>query len=320
MTLRPKPNNQGFVKVDKHHKMFYQTFGNTGGKTFLFLHGGPGYHSTPGVLDNFDLSQDHVILFDQRGSGKSKTSGLITNQNTTTDLCEDINKLLDHLKIQTKVTLFGGSWGATLARVYAIRNPGRVSTLLLRGVFLGRKEDVDAIYYPKRSWTENQRIKYEMTLGHLVKVFHLKDVVKDAFKIISQGGAQAQYFCKYWAMYEDMICSNKFELHFPDKEYLKVAATISTIETYYFTHNCFLPKNYILNNVHRLKDIKAYIVQGTQDMVCPPYQARILHKAIKGSELLLDKTGGHSAATGQMKSKIKRVIGKIRKEKISVSK
>lgn len=309
---KPEAIKQGYLKLDKDHKMFFQTFGNPSGKVFLFLHGGPGYHSTPGVLENFDLKKDFVILYDQRGCGKSKPNCLLKNNNTN-ELCKDITKLLNHLKIEKKVNLFGGSWGTTLALVYAIKNPERVSNLILRGVFLGRKKDVDAIYYPNKTWSKNQLAKYEMTLGHLKEKFKLKDVVSDAYRILKKGDDNSEYFCKYWAMYEDMICSKKFELHFPDQDFLKLAKTISLIETHYFKNDCFLPKNFILKNAHKLNKIKTYIVHGKQDMVCPPYQAKTLFKALKNAKLDLDPTGGHSMSTGKLKKKIKKVISKIRK-------
>lgn len=307
---RKVPVKKGFLTLDKTHKMFFQTFGNPNGAVYLFCHGGPGYHSTLGVLDNFNLKRDYVILYDQRGCGRSKPNGELKG-NQTHKLVEDITKLLNHLNIRKKVNLYGGSWGTTLALCYAIKNPNRVSNLILRGVFLGRKEDVDAIYYPKKSWTLNQKYKYEMTLGHLVKKFKIKDVIKESYKILIKGNKDSDYFCKYWAMYEDMICSNDFNLHIPDKEYLKVAKTISLIETHYFKNNCFIPKNYILKNVSKLKNIKTYIVHGKQDMVCPVYQAQTLHKALKNSELQIDHKGGHSSSTGNMAHKIKNIISKI---------
>lgn len=110
-----------------------------------------------------------------------------------------------------------------------------------------------------------------------------------------------------------MICSDRFEINIPDKNYLRLAKTISKIETYYFINNCFLPKNYILKNANKLKNIKTYIIHGKKDMVCPPYQAIELYNKLNKKELFLDKNGGHSLGTGNMKSILKKVIKKNKK-------
>jgi proline iminopeptidase len=310
--MNPKPLASGFIKSGLH-KIHYETYGNPKGNPWIFCHGGPGYHCVPkSNLKFFNLKKDYVILFDQRGAGKSRPSNYLKD-NTTCHLIGDMNKILEKLNVD-KVNILGGSWGSTLALTYAISYPEKVNSLVLRGIFLARDEDVWAIYKPLKSWSENQKIKFDMTLGMLIKEFKIKNILTDGLKILKKRNKNSLEFAKKWAAYEDLICSEVFSLIDFDKTYLKMAMDISIIEIHYFVNNCFLPKNYILNNVDKLKNIKVNIVQGAKDMVTPKNQALELANKLEQVELYLDPQGGHSSNESMTKV-MKKMVSNTKKIK-----
>lgn len=307
--VTPNPRIKGYLS-NQNHKIYYAVYGNPKGKTWLFCHGGPGYHTVPSSnLKFFDLKKDQVILFDQRGAGLSKPHCSLKNNNTPS-LIADMSKILTKLKVD-KVHLFGGSWGSTLALTYAIQNPTKVSSLVIRGIFLARKQDIFAIYYPNKNWPARQLEKYQATLGYLKKKYKLKDIF-DGFKILKKDSPAGLEFAKYWAVYEDLICSDQWQIFDFTPEYLKTARAISLIEMYYFINNCFLPENYILENIDNLSEIPTYIVQGAQDQVCPKSQALELASHLQKVELYLDPTGGHSN-NDNMTKQLKLMVQKARK-------
>lgn len=295
----------------KYHSVSFEAYGNPKGIPWMFCHGGPGFFCTPDNLKYFDLKKHFVILFDQRGAGKSQPSSQLKD-NTTSHLVEDMNSILNYFKLD-KVNLMGGSWGSTLALVYAIKNPARVTSLVLRGIFLGRRSDVWEIYKPTKKWSSNQKEKFDLTLGVLIKKFKIKNIISEGLKIIQKRNhgakeeAKALAFSKLWAAYEDLICQDQWKILDFDKEYLKVAQDISAIELHYFKNDCFLPKNFILKNLYLIEHIKTTIVQGERDMVCPKTQALALHKGLPKSRLVLDPTGGHSSTKFMKKAMIKAV-------------
>lgn len=301
-----KPFKRGFIK-SKYHHVSFEVFGNPKGRPWMFCHGGPGYHCTPKNLQNFDLKKDMVILFDQRGAGKSQPSTEL-RENTTAHLVSDMISILDYLQV-SKVNLMGGSWGSTLALVFSINYPERVNSMVIRGIFLGRAKDIWEIYKPKKSWSLNQKEKFDLTLGELKKKFKIKNFLTDGLKILKKRDENSLKFAKLWAAYEDLICSKSWSVFDFDEEYLSMAMDISSIEIHYFKHNCFLPTNYILKNIHKIKHIPVHIVQGGDDMVTPVSQARELKRALPNSTLFIDKVGGHSS-TKLMNKQIKKLARK----------
>lgn len=306
----PTPLSSGTIS-DGQHKIFYQTFGNKKGNPWIFCHGGPGYFCVPeSNLKYFNLKKDYVILFDQRGSGKSRPSSCIKDNNTQ-NLIKDMNKILEKLNI-SKVNILGGSWGSTLALCFAISYPEKVASLVLRGIFLARQKDIDAIYNPAKTWDKDQLLKYEITLGQLKKDFKIKNLIEDGYRILKKKDAKATEFAKKWAAYEDLICTNQFYLIDYSKEYIKMAQDISLIEIHYFKHNCFIEENYILKNIKRLDNIEVKIIQGAKDMVTPKYQAFDLATALNKVELYLDPSGGHSSSE-KMTKMMKNMVSKTKK-------
>jgi proline iminopeptidase len=306
------PIKKGFLKL-QNHKVYYAVYGNPNGRPWMFCHGGPGYHCVPkSNLKNFNLNTDMVILFDQRGSGKSRPSTELKN-NTTANLVQDMSEILKKLKV-SKVSLLGSSWGTTLALVFSIQYPHLVNSLVLKSVFLGRKKDIWDIYKPSPLWSMNQLEKFEATLGELKKEFKIKNFLTDGLKILKKRDHSSLRFAKLWAAYEDLICSKKWSLIDFDKDYLKMAMDISSIEIHYFKNNCFLPINYILRNASKISHIPTSIIHGAQDMVCNQNQAIRLQIALKKAILYIDPVGGHSS-TKRMTKEVKRSIKKLGKIK-----
>lgn len=310
--LTIRPFKRGHIRSGIHYISF-EVYGNPKGHPWMFCHGGPGYHCVPSSnLQNFNLKKDMIILFDQRGSGKS-TPATELKFNTTNHLVSDMNSILEYLKVP-KVNLLGGSWGSTLALVFGIKYPKKVKSMILRGVFLGRKQDVWQIYKPNKLWSQNQKEKFDLTLGVIKRKFNIKNFLTDGAKILKKNDQYSLTFSKLWAAYEDLICTKSWKIIDYDNQYLKMAMDISSIEIHYFKNNCFLPKNYILRNAKKLKDIKIQLVQGGEDMVCPPNQARQLLTALDKGNLYIDPIGGHSS-TKRMNKIIKnkvRQFGRIK--------
>lgn len=305
MKTLTRPRQEGFIKSGKH-KIYFATYGNPQGVPWMFCHGGPGYHTVPSSnLKFFDLTKHYVILFDQRGAGKSLPVTALTN-NTTQDLVEDMKKILEKLHLN-QINLLGGSWGTTLALCFAIQYPQLVSSLVLRGVFLGRPQDIWEIYRPKSNWSQDQKEKYAATLGSLQQKYKIKNLLTAGNQILRKKNSLSQEFLKKWAAYEDLICQKGFKLIDFSPEYLTMARAISKIEIHYFVHNCFLPENYILKNINKIKRIPVKIVQGNEDMVTPKGQALALANKLPLVELYLDPQGGHSS-TPAMTKQLKRMV------------
>lgn len=302
---------EGYLKVSPIHEIYYHAYGNPKGVPFIVLHGGPGYQSTISSLEHFNLKTDFVILYDQRGSGKSKPFCEIKDH-TTDALVQDINLLLSHFKID-KVNILGGSWGTTLALCFAIKNPQKVASLILRGVFLGRQKDIDAIYIPQPEWTTDKKLKHRLTLGSLSSNYGVIDYVNDCFNLIRQGSDKGQQVANLWALYEDLLCSEEgvTEILYSQED-LNICMALSLIETYYFKNKCFMPEDYIISNISKIKHIPTFILHGRHDDVCPIYQAIELAKA-SGANLVIDETGGHAVASGKMHEKLTEIVNSSRK-------
>ncbi len=287
-----KTYKSGFLDVGQNHKIYYELSGNPKGKPVLFIHGGPGAGFTQKDKKFFNPKKFNIIHFAQRGAGKSTPFASIKN-NTTKHLVEDINKLLDFLQIE-KTMLFGGSWGSTLALVYAINNPKRVKAMVLRGIFLGSKQENEYFTYESKnthpeSWTKVAKMVPK-------KYIRKKQIEKYFYKMInSKNKAKSQKYADAWAEFEFSLSRLQ-----PDKKKILKAmkeakpAAFSRIELHYLTHKCFLSENYILKNTHKISHLPTAIVHGRYDCVCRPLAAYRLHKALKKSKIYFT-FAGHSA-------------------------
>ena len=285
---------KGYLEVSPVHSLYYECYGNPTGKPVLFLHGGPG----SGFSDNdkrfFDPSVFNVIFFDQRGASHSKPFGNI-EENTTQDLVNDINRLLDFLNIE-KVLLFGGSWGSTLALVYAIQHAERVTEMLLRGIFLGNKASIDYFInggikaqFPA-VWERFERLVPSSERENIPKYYLDKMLLED--EVISN------HFAYEWAYYEMSIYKQGVT---SDEEIKQLVdnmpfKSLAIMEAHYCANYCFIPEGYIFNNIKAIENIKTVIVQGQYDVICPPRFAEQLHQAFGKKSTLHLVNAGHASS------------------------
>ncbi len=295
LTLYPaiKPYAVHQLAVDDIHTLFIEECGNPKGLPVVFLHGGPGAGITPDHRRYFDPSLYRIILFDQRGSGQS-TPHASLEQNTTSLLVSDLEAIRKHFGID-KWVLFGGSWGATLALVYAETHPSRVLSLILRGIFLARPEDI-AWFYQVGGTSRVFPDYWESFVGHL-PVDEQKEILQNYYqRLTGQDEVARMAAAKAWSLWEGCCATLQ-----PNRETVNqfsqphLALSLARIETHYFMHDSFLEPNQILKNVSRLAGIPGIIVHGRYDVICPLDAAYALHKAWPGSELDIIRDAGHAA-------------------------
>ncbi len=285
------PFETGYLPLSAGHVMYWEQVGNPRGRPVLFLHGGPG--AGAGVVHRrfFDPDFWRVVIFDQRGAGRSRPLGSLTD-NTTDDLVEDIERLRRHIGVD-RWLLFGGSWGSTLALAYAQAYPDRVSGCVLRGVFLGRPSEVEWFLYGLRAVFPDAHAQFasflpEAERGDLLRGYLARLTDPDA--AVHMPAARA------WSVYEGS-CSTLL----PSPETVssfaqdRTALGLARIEAYYFANGLFLPQGGLLGGMDRIGQIPAEIVQGRYDMVCPAGTAFDLAAAWPAARLTIVPDAGHSA-------------------------
>lgn len=288
-----KPYTTHQLAVDAVHTLYIEEVGNPRGLPVLFLHGGPGSGCGEDSRRFFDPELYRIVLFDQRGSGQS-TPHAALEDNTTQNLVEDIEAIRQHLGIERWV-LFGGSWGSTLALVYAETYPERVYAMVLRGIFLCREEDFSWFYNPggaNRLFPDY----WEALIEHL-PAEEQNTVLQSYYKRLTGEDEIAKMAAaKAWSLWEASCATlqpnNHVIEHFSNPH---IALSLARIETHYFMHKAFLEPNQILKNAHRLSDIPGIIVHGRYDVVCPLDNAFALQKVWTRSELDIIRDAGHAA-------------------------
>ena len=285
-----EPFNTGFLKVSDFHEMYYEQSGNPKGKPVFVVHGGPGGGTKPVMRRFFNPKKFRIILFDQRGSGKSKPYAEVA-ENTSRLLVEDMEKLRNHLKLD-KVFLFGGSWGSTLSLLYAETYPNNVSGMLLRGIWTGTKDEIDHFYHGGAGLYFPEA--YQRLLKSLPDP--LKRPLPDyLYKLIQDSnGSLRDKYVKEWARYEIKISGINISDEDVDQSVeSENLLALSLIENYYMANSCFLEEGQLLENAELLEGIPCTIVNGRLDMCCPPLTAYKLHMVLPGSKLVLIEDGGH---------------------------
>lgn len=288
-----EPYDRGTLDVDAPHRLYFEQSGNPNGKPVVFLHGGPGAGTNPKCRRFFDPKAYRIVLFDQRGCGKSTPHAELAG-NTTWDLVADIERLREHLGIE-RWQVFGGSWGSTLALAYAETHPKRVSELVLRGIFMLRRSELEWFYqqgcdtlFPD-AWEHFLAAIPEAERGDMMSAYYRRLTGTDS--------EQRQSAAKAWSVWE---ASTSF-LH-QDTAHIEASAkdnfalAFARIECHYFVHGGFFEHDdQLLRNVERLRDIPAVIVQGRYDVVCPMRSAWDLHRAWPEAKLRIVADAGHSA-------------------------
>ena len=283
----------GFIKVNDEHNIYYEQSGNPNGKPVIFLHGGPGGGTSPKVRRYWDPSAYRIILFDQRGCGKS-TPFASLNNNTTWDLVEDIEKIRKHLKID-KWQVFGGSWGSTLALSYAVKHPEKITELVLRGIFTLREKELLWFYQEGTSFLYPD--VWEPYLN-FIPVAERSNMMAAYYKrLTSSDEVLRNQAAKIWSIWEGSTSRL-----YMDEELIKksgedeFALAFARIECHYFVNKGFYEYDgYLIDQVNKYRNIPATIVQGRYDVVCPMISAWDLHKKWPEAELKIVQDAGHSA-------------------------
>lgn len=287
-----EPFNSGWLRVSELHEIYYEESGNPDGKPVIFVHGGPGGGTSVKNRGFFNPERYRIILFDQRGCGKSLPHACLVD-NTTWDLVEDMEKLRKHLNIP-HWQVFGGSWGSTLSLAYAETHPEFVTELVLRGIFLLRQKEIDWFYQYGASnifpdaWEHYVAVIPEAERHDLVGAYHKR--------LTSDDHAVQIAAAKAWSIWEASTSNLRYDPNvveqYADGEF---AIAFARIECHYFVNKGFLSEGQLLKNVGRIRHIPTVIVQGRYDLVCPMDSAWALHRAFPEAELVIVPDAGHAA-------------------------
>ncbi|MFD6357396.1 prolyl aminopeptidase [Nocardia tengchongensis] len=298
-TLYPaiEPYEQGMLDVGDAQSLYYEVSGNPDGKPAVFLHGGPGGGTAPYHRQFFDPAAYRIVLFDQRGCGHSTphiADGASLEHNTTWDLVADIERLRTHLGVEQWL-VFGGSWGSTLALSYAQTHPERVTELVLRGIFLLRRKEIDWYYNGSAGYVYPD--EWEKFLAPVPEADRGRDLVEVYHGLLhSPDSALATDAAVAWSTWEGATSSL---LPQPDRVTEtadpRFALAFARIENHYFVNHGFLDEGQLLRDIDRIAHLPGVIVQGRYDVVCPATSAWDLHRAWPGSELHLVADAGHAA-------------------------
>jgi proline iminopeptidase len=288
-----QPFRSGYLSVGSGHSLYFEESGNPNGKPVVFLHGGPGGGTSPKQRRFFDPQRYRIVLFDQRGCGKSRPHASLVD-NTTWHLVQDIESLREHLGVE-RWQVFGGSWGSTLALAYAEKHPERVSELVLRGIFLVRRWELEWFYqsgtsllYPD-AWEKYEALIPPGERDDFIGAYHRR--------LTSSDPAVQKEAARAWSVWE---ASTSHLL--PDEDYIRSCAgdefslAFARIESHYFVNGGFLSReNQLIEDVGKIRHLPAVIVQGRYDVVCPMQSAYELSKAWPEARFALVPDAGHSA-------------------------
>jgi proline iminopeptidase len=287
-----KPYSHRQLAVEPPHVLYVEECGTPEGVPVLFVHGGPGGGCSPKHRCFFDPMEYRIVLFDQRGCGRS-TPHAELNGNRTDALIEDMEAIRVELGID-KWLLFGGSWGSTLSLLYAQRYPERVLGLVLRGIFLCRRQDLLWFYQDGASHVFPD---YWQSFVAPIAVPERGDMMSAYYRLLTGSNELARMgAAKAWSGWEAQCATLK-----PDSQLYeqftdpRVALALARIEAHYFVNDAFLEPNQILANAHKLKGIPGVIVHGRYDMVCPFDNAFALHEVWPDSDVQIIRDAGHSA-------------------------
>jgi proline iminopeptidase len=288
-----EPYDSGLLQVSPLHRMYYEQSGNPKGPVAVFLHGGPGGGSSPKMRRLFDPAHWRIVLYDQRGCGRSTPSAELEG-NTTWDLVADLERLRAHLGV-ARWMVFGGSWGSTLALAYAQAHPAAVSALVLRGIFLLRRWELEWFYQRGTSemfpdlWEDFLAPIPQAERGDLISAYHRRLTHPERNVRVIAARAWAVWEARTSFLRENPDYVSAFD---SDEHALQFAR----IECHYFVHGGFFEhEELLLRGVDRIRHIPAAIVQGRWDVICPPRSAWELHRAWPEAELRIVPDAGHSA-------------------------
>ena len=301
-----KPFNTGTLNRDGH-SIYYEQCGTPDGIPVMFVHGGPGSGCAPAHRRLFDPKRYHVILIDQRGSGRTTPFASIKD-NTTQHLIQDMDDIRRAVGVSQHF-LFGGSWGSTLSLAYGIRYPENCFGFILRGIFLGSKAEVEWFLYDMGRFFPEAYERFIAPIsasqrGDLLSAYYSR--LTSPSKSIALEAARA------WAGYENS-CATLAAAH---RDAGPMALSLALLEAHYFTNDCFMPQNHLLDNLSTISHLPAWIVQGRHDVICPPHTAHTLAKKWGAqAKLVLVDEAGHSAFEAGIVSQLMNGLSHISRQK-----
>ena len=303
-----EPFDQRVVDVGDGHRVYVEQCGKPDGVPVLVLHGGPGGGCSPAMRRYFDPAVYRVVLFDQRGCGRSRPHASVSH-NTTWDLVADIERIRALLEIDGFI-VFGGSWGATLSLIYAISHPERVRHLVLRGVFLMTQSELDWFYgggagafFPDL-WARFTAPIPEDERDNLVAAYHKR--------LFSGQLVEETRHARIWSSWENALASAETTGLAGDSP-ADYARAFARLENHYFQNAGFLPEDgWILRNRGRIEHLPANIVQGRLDMICPPRSAWGLAEGWDAAELKLVRMAGHALSEPGISAELVAVMDRLR--------
>ena len=308
------PFDQRMLDVGDGHRIYVEQCGNPNGIPVVVFHGGPGGGCSPAMRRYFDPTVYRVILFDQRGCGRSRPHASVTN-NTTWHLIRDIEMIRERFEIDRWI-VFGGSWGATLSLLYAQTHPDRAAYLVLRGVFMMTNAELDWFYgggagkfFPEL-WSQFVNLIPEEERGDYITAYHKRLFSNDMM-------VQTKY-ARMWARWENALAAMNAGGSGSESP-ADYARAFARLENHYFINKGFLEHDgQIMANRHLIEHIPASIVQGRYDMICPPYNAYELAKGWAKAELHMIRAAGHALSEPGITSELVRIMNELRGSEVKL--
>jgi proline iminopeptidase len=279
----------GMLRVSALHTVYWERVGDARATPVLFLHGGPGGGCTVRHRQFFDPTKTNVVLFDQRGCGRSTPIGEV-EENTTQALIEDIEQLRKHLRIE-RWLVFGGSWGSTLALAYGQAYPERCLAFILRGIFLGTTGEIDWFLHGMGGFFPEEHEAWLSVLNPEERAAPLLPYLQRMF---NENPATQLAATRAWARYE-AACATLTRKSTTLQEDAHSGFALARLEAHYMVHECFLSPNQLLDNLHRIGHLPATIIHGRYDVICQPKIAFMLAKKWSRAKLHIVESAGHSA-------------------------
>lgn len=305
-----EPYDSGNLQVDELHTVYWEQCGNPRGTPVLFLHGGPGAGLSPRHRQFFDPAHYRIVLFDQRGAGKSRPLGECRN-NTTPLLIEDIERLRQLLGI-SRWLVFGGSWGSTLALAYGQAHPEQCAGFVLRGIFLCTRPEIDWFLHGIQWFFPQVHAQFVALIPEAERDDLMGAYVR---RLFSDDPAESLQAARSWSRYEGSC------LHLLPRPDVAdafgadaVALGLGRLEAHYFRHDAFLSEQQLIRNVDRIRHLPAVIIQGRYDVVCPPRAAWALHQAWPEASFQMIEDAGHAAFEPGIASALVAATDKLKRD------